>query len=83
MKKYVKPEIVYENFELSSQIATCALDMNNQSDENSCSAIPDSTYTGEEWTDGPVFHNETVCAVTKYDNYCFTNGSDTMNVFNS
>ena len=34
MKKYVKPELFFESFELSQQIAACEFDSNNSIDGN-------------------------------------------------
>ena len=34
MKPYIKPELYYENFELSQHIAACAYDMQNLKDKN-------------------------------------------------
>ena len=39
MKKYIKPELFYERFELSEHIADCAWEL--QQAENACYAIPD------------------------------------------
>lgn len=36
MKKYVKPELFYESFELSQQIASCAYDSNNTHSDERC-----------------------------------------------
>jgi len=51
MKKYVKPELFYERYELTEQIAACAWDMNSQ--ERACSATGSGGFT--DWvifTDG-------------------------------
>lgn len=40
MKKYVKPELFYEKFELSQHIASCAIPLNYDS-VNSCSVRSD------------------------------------------
>lgn len=44
MKKYVKPELFYERFELSQHIADCGWEMKNQSNEKECSAEPDLKF---------------------------------------
>lgn len=69
MKEYVKPELFYESFELSEQIATgCSRGFiaKQHSDENTCtynlnglilfsSENGDCKYTGE--VDGFCYHN--------------------------
>lgn len=36
MKKYVKPEIYIEKYEMTQQIASCDYDSNNTADDTSC-----------------------------------------------
>ena len=43
MKKYVKPELIYEHFELSQQIAACQYDL----DETTSNNIP-CHFVGDE-----------------------------------
>lgn len=42
MKKYVKPELFFESFELSQSIAACGIDVNS-ADEHACA--PTATRT--------------------------------------
>lgn len=42
MKKYVKPELFYESFELNTQIAACAFDAYNNTDAGVCAFKGDS-----------------------------------------
>ena len=80
MKTYVKPEINFENFKLSTHIASCAMDMNS-ADVKACSAIAD-TECG--YPSGVVLFVEgnVSCAAT-IDDYCYTNGTSGFNLFNS
>ena len=41
MKKYVKPELIYESFELSQQIAACDYDSKNTSTNEGCTFVWD------------------------------------------
>lgn len=80
MKKYVKPELLYESFVLSEQIATCDFDSQNTSnDPDICQftgaalGIPNGTY----------FTNANTACPVKFDNYCYHNGTLSANLFNS
>lgn len=81
MKKYVKPELFFESFELSQQIAACQYDSNNtHSDIYNCEFVGDSTspFPGVK-----IFLTEDVCTV-EAQSYCEHNGSGTsFNIFNS
>lgn len=83
MKKYVKPDLYYENFELSTHIATCAWDMSNSKSKEECSAQADEEFCGPGF--GEVLFNNNKCTITEelVENYCWTNGSVGANVFNS
>lgn len=82
MKKYVKPDLFYENFELSQHIAACAWDMSNSTSVDTCSAVSDSTWGVPE---GIHAFNEgvTSCTDGPLESYCYTNGSSDVNIFNS
>lgn len=73
MKKYVKPELYYEDFELSQHIAMCDLKLSS-GDPASCKIVEDRV-TGGELVGG--FLDTTACAFS-YENYCYTNGSGAM-----
>lgn len=82
MKKYIKPELFYENFELSQHIASCAWDMPNSKDVTECYAKSDP-----EWglSDGIFAFNTGVngCKDGPFEGYCYTNSSSENNIFNS
>ena len=85
MKKYVKPMIVYENFELSHCIANCSPAMNHSQ--------KDCTYDSDELfgllNSGETVFNESSCTYTlewfkeKYEGYCMQTGSGDYNLFTS
>ena len=83
MKKYVKPELVYERFELTQHIADCAWELTNATKET-CSAQADPDYL-------PGFPNLFMsdtngCILipgTNYQNYCYHDGTQGVNVFAS
>lgn len=83
MKKYVKPELVYEKFELSQHIADCAWELTN-STKDTCSAEADPDYL-------PGFPNLFMaeangCSLipgTTYQDYCYHDGAQGANVFAS
>ncbi len=82
MKKYIKPELFFESFELSQQVAACDYDSNNTHSDDSCFF----SGTGEF---GPMTifmdncgENGTV-DVTDYG-YCYHNSiSSPLGIFNS
>ena len=84
MKKYVKPELILEHYELSNTIADCAFELQS-SDKNSCVALGDT----EDALGGVVLFLDSSMGC-KYDPkifefYCYQNGSSDggANVFNS
>lgn len=81
MKKYEKPEIYIEKFELSQHIAACAWDMSNQNSVESCSATSDAELSGLVGIN--AFYDENVCSDGPIDVYCYTNDSEGFNIFNS
>ncbi|MEO2239527.1 hypothetical protein ABE547_09975 [Dorea sp. YH-dor226] len=81
MKKYVKPDLVYENFELSHTVANCSAALNHAEAETNC-FINDiegidlgyTVYTaGANCTYGPEV----------WEDYCKFTGTDGYNVFTS
>ena len=82
MKKYVKPEIFIEKFELSKHIADCAWELQSGNSE-SCHATPDPEKLAG--IDGNLF-NESNCEWApgvNSDVYCYTNGAQNARVFAS
>ena len=73
MKEYVKPELYYEDFELSQHIALCDLKL-NLGDPSGCKVIADRV-TGGAAQGG--FLDTTICDFP-YEIYCYTNGSGSM-----
>lgn len=83
MKQYVKPDLYYEDFELSTHIATCVLDMANSSDVNNCTATSDGNQIGLP-EGATYFNNAEVCGNgNSIDEYCYTKGSSMFTIFNS
>lgn len=82
MKTYVKPDLYYENFELSHNVASCSsLYKNdaNHSNGNSCTLDAGAgiivffdACTSQGYNVGDVF-----------EEYCYQTGSDDMNFFSS
>lgn len=80
MKAYVKPELYYENFELSQHIAACAWDMKNATVAENCMAIGD-----EEFGNGGLilFAAGPDCNVTDFEAYCYEPSAEAFGIFNS
>lgn len=81
-KMYVKPMIYLEKFELSKHIADCAWELTSASKE-ACAAEADPDYL-------PGFPNlfvssENGCVYTTaiYQDYCYHDGAQGVNVFAS
>ncbi|MGM9643435.1 MAG: hypothetical protein ACI3XI_09525 [Eubacteriales bacterium] len=79
MKKYVKPELFYESFELSQQIAACDYDSNNTFDNvESCSF---TGYNNDFHMEMNIFRSD--CEVVA-ESYCYHNSiSGYYGIFNS
>jgi len=88
MKKYVKPMITLERFELSQNIAACAWDLTNSTDINNCSAAPDQDFFFGSVTKN-LFTQTTqagcdIIAGVEYEDYCYQNGANSpFKVFQS
>ena len=83
MKEYVKPELFYENFELSQHIAGCNLTLDS-GDVMNCDA---SGTIGSDFVDGAGskkgwFVTTNICGV-EVESYCYTNGTHTLTTINS
>lgn len=77
MKKYVKPELFFENYELSQHIAACAWDLNLESDKV-CG------FYNEHNPGYTIFTTVGVCEFVTEEGYCYqATGADGINTFNS
>lgn len=78
MKKYVKPELFYESFALSQNIAACGWDL-NWGNPNICMAHSDSDLKGfDVSSDLAIFATEMACGTaTSVDQYCYMPGTST------
>ena len=79
MKKYVKPELFFERYELAQHIAACAWDMTLSSAET-CAATPDPEIF-KDWGGftATLFMERSMCdmiAGEEYQDYCYQNGAD-------
>ena len=84
MKKYVKPELFYESYELSQHIANCQWEI-QQADKESCIAKGEA---GTGYENNTLFVTTLACEFTTNDgvweDYCYHAGQDGhMNVFAS
>lgn len=78
MKKYIKPEIYFERFEMSQQIAACDYDSNNTSNDISCRFTGINKDFGVEMT---IFQGQ--CDVFA-ESYCYHGSSGGYySIFNS
>jgi hypothetical protein len=86
VKKYVKPELFYEHYELSEHIADCAWEFANMVDEYSCYALPDEklafSFGGYHYM---MFLNVHACTITPdvFEDFCYQNGGPGANTFKS
>lgn len=72
MKKYVKPELFYERYELSQHIADCQWEMNLKN-ENECIAESDPEAWGGQYT--TLFTDYDRCENIDWENYCYQTGN--------
>ena len=82
MKKYVKPELIYEHFELSQQIAACQFDLHNQGDETLCKFIGDAGF-GTMVIFRDVCGNGDEDESIRAESYCYHNSTAAFGIFNS
>ncbi len=73
MKKYVKPEVFIEKFELNQHIADCAWELKN-STQNTCSAQADPNIIPGLDNLFMSFDNGCVFTPEIYGDYCYQNG---------
>lgn len=83
MKKYVKPELFYESFELSEQIASCKFDSNGTFKD-----VTECVFTGADEDQfiisGTYFTESNAECLQKFEEYCYHAGTDgKLNLFNS
>ena len=84
MKAYVKPDLVYENFELSDSIAVCGFDMSDMNSVETCTAEGDAAFGNA--ADGlALFLDANARCQFEPDRYCYQPGttSPADRVFNS
>ena len=84
MKKYVKPELFFESFELSQSIAACGIDVNLESKEACTPTLDKDFWPGEGGT--PLFDQGKGCTndISIIEVYCYTYGtSEAGRLFNS
>lgn len=74
MKKYIKPELFYERYELSQHIADCAWEFKGLTTENVCRVEADADKIGFS---GVLFNNECELDVAVVESYCYQNSQDT------
>ena len=85
MKKYVKPVLIYENFELNHSIANCSPAMNHS--KETCDY--DSSELYGLLNSGETVFNSDNCTMTLddfkkiYEGYCLQTGTDDYNLFTS
>lgn len=72
MKKYVKPELFYERFELSQHIASCLMPLNHN-DVNDCEVREEVTGMAGFFTGN---HCSTDIPENSFEDYCYTNGAE-------
>lgn len=81
-KTYAKPQVMFECYEMSQNIASCGWDVKTMSSLESCGAIGDDS---EEFNNPPIkiFSNTGVCEVTNAEDYCYQPSGAGLGTFNS
>ena len=80
MKKYVKPELFYEHFELSTHIANCIFESVNSGEPGACAFKGDSD---SDWPGMHIFTGTTAGCEWPTEVVCYYTGAGGMNTFNS
>lgn len=82
-KKYVKPELLYENFQLSQHIAACHYQVNFKKDQVKACEVIDIGDMGTN--PGNTFVTGFACTtpVGDQEEYCYENGTLGSNFFAS
>ena len=87
MKKYVKPELFYEHYELSQHIADCTWEFQNLTSREICIARPDPEKLPIETEEFvyKLFEKDWICSFFPEDwlDYCYYGGSLDAVLFNS
>lgn len=80
MKKYVKPELFYERFELNQHIADCQWEYVHE--QGGCVAQGDEDLGMGAFI---MFEGDLACNVTPdtYGEFCYMNSKDGSRLFNS
>ena len=81
-KKYEKPQVYMEKFELAEHIAGCKLTL-QQDDVNICEAIGTIGSVTLPTTDHAWFLESTQACEIKVEDYCYTNSTSTIATINS
>ena len=77
MKKYVKPELVFESFEMTQQIAACDYDSKGTHDTDACK------FYGSEFPEQAIFRDTASCDITSAEGYCYHGSTGGISIFNS
>ena len=82
MKKYVKPELIFESFEMTQQIAVCDFDLVESTLGDTNCAFEGELLPGQ--TKRIFLDGNEDCDITNIEDYCEHNGSSsTTIIFNS
>lgn len=76
MKVYVKPELYYESFELSQNVATCDYRLGADSSDKCTITKDNCDKDGADFTG--AFVSEKICEITADNFYCYTAGSGSL-----
>lgn len=82
-KKYEKPQVYIERFELAEHIAGCSLTL-NAADVVNCTAsgTVSSEYFGSNYSNAWFIEKNTTCEID-LEGYCYTNGNMNVATINS
>ena len=84
MKKYVKPDVAFEGFELSQHIAGGCSALLNSADVNSCSTTGKGEFDGMDVGLFAQGYCEVPFETSVWENIsCYYNGTSAINFFNS
>ena len=80
MKKYVKPDLYFESFQLDQHIAACGFDMVNSRSPEECVSHGDTHGIYPDYSGQAVLFANTNCEVAP-EQYCYINGVTTDDMY--
>ena len=85
VKKYVRPELFYEFYELSQHIADCTWELKNMTDVTICAVLPDLDKLPFLTAEANMFAEWPTCQILRedFEDFCYQNSTLNATLFSS